>query len=56
MENKYSGTELRLKGQIPVDSKALIPTPAETALIQANPVRRTMRYRVILHAGASFLK
>jgi hypothetical protein len=56
MEKKCSGTLLRLRGQIPVDSKALTPTPNEATLLQANPMRRAMRYRVILQAAALFLK
>jgi hypothetical protein len=42
MEKKYSGTLMRFKGKIPVDSKALISTPMEAALFHANPMRRDM--------------
>jgi len=56
MENKYSGTLLLLKGYIPVDSKSLTHSLTEVNLLQANPIRHTMRYRVILQAAASFLK
>jgi hypothetical protein len=38
MEKKYSGTLMRFKGKIPVDSKALTSTPMEAALFQARPV------------------
>jgi hypothetical protein len=47
---------LRLRGQTPFDSKAFTPTTTEATVIQANPMRRAMRYRVILQAVASFLK
>jgi hypothetical protein len=39
-----------------VDSKALTPTPAEKALLQAHQIRCAMRYHVILQVAASFLK
>jgi hypothetical protein len=42
MEKKYSGTLMQFKGKIPVDSKALISTPLEAALFQANPMRRAI--------------
>ena len=35
MEKKYSGTMLRFKGYIPVESKALTSAPMEAALFQA---------------------
>ena len=56
MEKKYSGAMLLLKGYIPVDSKSLIHPLTESNVLQANPIRRAMRYRVILQAVASFLK
>jgi hypothetical protein len=47
---------LRLKGQTLFDSKAFTPTTTEATVIQANPMRRAMRYRVILQVAASFSK
>ena len=56
MENKHLGILLLLKGYIPVDSKSLTNPLTETNVLQTNPIRRVMRYRVILQAAASFLK
>jgi len=45
MDNKYSGARLRL---ITVYSKAFTQILTEATLIQSNPGRRAVRYRLIL--------
>jgi hypothetical protein len=52
VEKKYSGSQLRL---ITVYSKEFTPIPTKATLLQANPVRRAIRYRLILQVEASFL-
>ena len=56
MEKKQSGSLLGMEGSTPADSKPLTPNPTEATLLQANPTRCAILYRVILQAAASFLK
>jgi len=39
IENKYSGTILQLKGQIPVGSKTHTPTPMDANLLHQTKLR-----------------
>jgi hypothetical protein len=56
MENNIQTVRCGLKDKHPLIQKHLHPTTTETTVLQANPMRRAMRYRVILQAAASFLK
>jgi hypothetical protein len=56
MENKYSGSLLLLKGYNRFDSKQLTLSPTEANVLQANPIRRAVRYRVISQAAALFFE
>jgi hypothetical protein len=38
---------LPLKGRVPVDSKAHTPIPTEAALLQAKPMRNSMRNKLL---------